>query len=97
MELKHKTPYFARFLESKASEETRPAIHDLVNEVNALGKAKAACRIHAGRAPELAGEKVREYCKEKGIRVTSTAGYDPNNNRKRIRATRCGETVPGCR
>ena len=36
--------------------------------------------MHGDRASELTGEAVSEYFEERGIRVTETAGYEPNAN-----------------
>ena len=77
---KSRVIYFARFLESKHSSETIPAIEDIVNEVNCMFKCKAVFRIHADRAKELTGDRVKSYFRDKGVRVTDTAGYDPNSN-----------------
>ena len=60
VELPHKTLYFAIFLETNQSEDTIPAILDVVNEINAIYKVKAVYRIHADKAPELAGGTVKE-------------------------------------
>ena len=72
--------YFARCLETKHSEETIPAISDMANEINSLFKRKSVFRIHADRAPELAGERVKAYFRERGVWCTETAGYEPNSN-----------------
>ena len=72
--------YFARFLETKHSSETIPAIEDIVNEVNCMFKCKAVFRIHADKAKELTGDRVKAHFRERGVRITETAGYDPNSN-----------------
>ena len=43
-------------------------------------KRKAVYRVHGDRASELTGEAVSEYFEDRGIRVTNTAGYEPNAN-----------------
>ena len=70
-----KNLYFARFPEGKSMQETGPALEDIVNEVNNLYKCKAVWRIHSDRAGELASPSVKAYFRQKGVRVTSTAGY----------------------
>ena len=44
--------------------------------------------MHADRAGELTGEKVRKVLEERGIMVTSTAGTDSNANGRAERACR---------
>ena len=60
--------------------ETIPALEDIVNEANNLYTRKAAWRVHSDRAGELASPTVKAYFRQKGVRVTSTAGYEPNSN-----------------
>ena len=76
----HKRLYFARVLETKNVSETIPALRSIINEVNDLFKCKAVYRMHGDRASELTGEAVTEYFEERGVRVTETAGYEPNAN-----------------
>eukprot|EP00959_Pyramimonas_sp_CCMP1952_P100406 2100493-Pyramimonas_sp.AAC.1 len=42
--------------------------------------ANVVYRIHGDRASELTGTKSKEHFAKQGILVTSTPGYEPNNN-----------------
>ena len=70
--------YYVRALETKQTDETLGALQDIVNEVNCRYKTRVIFRLHSDRAHELCGERVRDHFRPQGIRVTSTAGYEPN-------------------
>ena len=72
--------YFVRPLETKQTAETADALQDIINEINCMYKTKVIWRLHADRASELSGERIRDHFRPQGIRVTSTAGYEPNAN-----------------
>ena len=76
----HKRLYFARFTETKYPSEAIPALRSIINEINDLFKCKSVYRMHGDRASELTGEAVTNYFEERGVRVTETAGYEPNAN-----------------
>ena len=72
--------YFVRPLETKNTSPTIKALQDIVNEVHCRYKQKVIFRMHSGRAKELCGERVEDHFRPQGIRITSTAGYEPNAN-----------------
>ena len=37
-------------------------------------------RLHSDKGGEFINEDLKQYCLDKGIHKTSTAGYDPNAN-----------------
>ena len=72
--------YDVKPLGTKQTAETVNALQGIINDINAKYKCKVIWRLHADRASELSGERIREHFRPQGIRVTSTAGYDPNSN-----------------
>ena len=80
------TIYFVELLPTKIVDETGPAITRMVNRIENLHRCKAVYRVHADRAQELTGSRIRQALEGRGIAVTSTAGYDSNANGRAERA-----------
>ena len=59
-------------------------MESMVAEIHHLFKADVVRRLnyrmHGDRAPELTGPQVKAWAAEKGIAVTTTAGFEPNSN-----------------
>ena len=51
-----------------------------MNDIQNRYKTKVIFRMHSDRASELCGERVKDHFRPQGIKVTSTAGYEPNAN-----------------
>ena len=62
------------------------AMNRMTNRIENSHKCKAIYRIHADRAHELTGDRVRAGMEGRGIAVTSTAGFDSNANGRAERA-----------
>ena len=68
-------PYdLSRLLPEKKRIFTALALQRIINRIENDHKCKAVYRMHADRAGELTGEKVRNMLEDRGITVTSTAG-----------------------
>ena len=65
---------------AKHLRETIPALNSIVNQMHAQFRRKAVLRIHGDKAGELTGEAVENFFEARGVRVTKTAGHDPNSN-----------------
>ena len=72
--------YYTMPLEGKSAAHVIPAMQTVVNEICKLFGAPVVYRIHGDRAGELTGPPARAYFEERGIKATSTPGYEPDNN-----------------
>ena len=72
--------FYVRPLETKNTEETIAAMHDIINGINCRYKTKAVFRLHSDHAQEFSGDRAKDYFRPYGIKATSTAGYDSNSN-----------------
>ena len=72
--------YFTMPLESKGSAHVIPAMQAVINEICRMFQAPVVYRIHGDRAGELTGPAARLHFEAAGIVITSTPGYEPNNN-----------------
>ena len=63
--------------------EAATAIKHLLAQINndhANFPTELVFRLHSDKGGEFMNEELDEYCNERGIHKTSTAGYDPNAN-----------------
>ena len=81
-----RTLYFVELLPAKS--DAPQGVIRMVNRIENQHKCKAVYRIHADRAQELTGDRARQAFENRGITVTSTAGYDSNANGRAERAVR---------
>merc|ERR1711989_89995 len=58
----------------------------MINRIEYMHKRKAIYRVHADRAPELTGDRAKNFLEMNGVMVTNTAGYDSNANGRAERA-----------
>ena len=85
----NKSVYFVEVIPTNLStSDTYPALQRMINRIQNLHKCKAVYRLHADRAHELSGTRVRGLLESMGVAVTSTAGYDSNANGRAERAIR---------
>ena len=75
-----RTWYYTRPLQTKAADEVGKALELIVAEVSLEFQTRCVFRLHADGARELSGPRVRERMAGHEILVTSTPGWDPNNN-----------------
>ena len=80
------TIYFVELLPAKS--DAASGLRETINRIENMYKCKTICRMHADRAQELAGPRVRQYLENLGMAVTSTAGYDSNSNGRAERGVR---------
>ena len=78
--------YFVELIPSKSIGDTIPALGRMISRIENCHKCKAVYRAHGDRAHELTGERVKTHLGNRGIEVTSTAGYDSNANGRAERA-----------
>ena len=67
------TIYFVELLPAKS--DAASGLRKMVNRIENMYKCKTIYRIHADRAQELTGPRVRQNIGNSGMTVTSTAGY----------------------
>ena len=80
--------FYAHPLAGKKAAEVLTAIQTIVGQVNSefqgdvtrKNRLGAVSRLHGDSAWEISGGKVRVWARNKGFKVTSTAGGDPSNN-----------------
>ncbi|CAK0837207.1 unnamed protein product [Prorocentrum cordatum] len=76
-----KTWYFVVPLENKRFETCKKGLEQILAMIRSeFEGANVVYRIHGDRASELTGTKSKEHFAKQGILVTSTPGYEPNNN-----------------
>ncbi len=72
--------YFTVPLERKTAEECIRGLDAVVGAIGLEFQGQAVFRIHAVRASELSGPRVRDHFAKKQIVVTRAPGYESNNN-----------------
>ncbi|CAK0841691.1 unnamed protein product, partial [Prorocentrum cordatum] len=80
MEAGRRTWYFTWPLVSKSAAEVMKALELIIAQIGLEFQCKAVFRMHADGARELSGPQVRAGLAGQGIVVTSTPGYEPDNN-----------------
>ena len=68
--------------------DTLLALIRILARIESQHRCKTVFRVHADRAQEVTGDRIGAALAERGIRVSSTAGVEPNANGRAERGVR---------